>query len=174
MAIPTERISRPAPAEVSTAPDVIEKGVLIARSTLAGVCLTAFACGIVATIAIGHGRAPAMARQTHVDEMPAVAQAPAPVPAIPAPAELAPAAAAPSDPLVVQMAGPPAAEPEPAADNPATAPQVVAARAPRPPVTRTSPARRRPAALPGVPATRADAPASTASAPAKWVDPFAE
>ena len=167
-AISTERISRPAPVEVSDGPDVIEKGVLIARSTLAGLCLTAFACGIIATIAIGHGHAPTLQHQARVAETPP-APAPATAAASAAPAELPAAAPAAPDPLVVQLAGTAPAEPDQAVDKPAAAPHVVAARTPRPPVTRTPPVRRRPA-----PATVADAPASSAAAPAKWVDPFAE
>ncbi|MFL5308307.1 MAG: hypothetical protein ACJ8F1_24060 [Polyangia bacterium] len=166
-AIPTERISRPALADLPTTPDVIEKGVLIAKSTLAGLCLTAFACGIITTIAIGHGHAPSVAQVARVQETQPAA---APAVADPAPAEVPAAAApAPADPLVVQMAGTPAAEPERAVDKAPA--HVVAARTPRPPVTRTPPARRRP--MTEAPATVADAPAASAPA-AKWVDPFAE
>ncbi|HVY38676.1 MAG TPA: hypothetical protein VHM31_12095, partial [Polyangia bacterium] len=116
-AVPTERIARPAPSEASNEPDVIEKGVLIGRSTLAGLCLTAFACGIITTVAIGHGHAPAVvaqqAAQATVEHQAAAEQAPS----VPAPANSAPAVAAavpaPADPLVVQMASAaPAAEPE--------------------------------------------------------------
>lgn len=182
-AIPTERIARPAPTEVSSEPDVIEKGVLIAKSTLAGLCLTAFACGIIATIAIGHGQAPAVAAQAPVQQTAQPVEAPAP--AAPAPAEVPAAAPAPvpADPLVVQMAAAPAAEPERSIDKPPA--HLVAARAPRPAVSRTPPVRRRPASVTAAAApeakvatksdTKSDTKsASTAAPAAKWVDPFAE
>ena len=75
--VPTERISRPPAAELPTEPDVIEKGVLVAKSTLAGLCLTAFACGIITTIAIGHGHAPSSVARSRASEEPVAAPAPA-------------------------------------------------------------------------------------------------
>ncbi len=150
--VPTERISRAAP-ELPTEPDVIEKGVLVAKSTLAGLCLTAFACGIITTIAIGHGHAPSSVAQVARVQSSRWQRPRRPTPA---PAEVPAAAPAPADPVVVQMAGTPAAETERAVDK-APAAHVVAARTPRPPVTRTAPARRRPTT--DAPATVADAPA---------------
>ena len=170
-AVPTERIARTAAAEVPGAPDVIERGVLIGRSTLAGLCLTAFACGIITTVAINHGgHAPEVVQQARVEQQqPTAAEEPPAAPAPAKPADVVAAAPAPADPLVVQMAAAPAAAPERAVDKPPA--QAVAARTPRPPVTRTPPARRR--ATPAAPA-QAEPTASAPAAPAKWVDPFAE
>ncbi|HVT09089.1 MAG TPA: hypothetical protein VHO67_16630, partial [Polyangia bacterium] len=132
-AVPTERIARPASSEPSDEPVVIEKGVLISRSTLAGLCLTAFACGIITTVAISHGGRPPVVAQQAVEQQPAAEPPPAPpVAAKPAAAEVAAAAPAPADPLVVQMAAAPAAEPERAVDKPPA--HALAARTPRPPV----------------------------------------
>jgi hypothetical protein len=176
-AIPTERISRPALAEVPEVPDVIEKGVLIGKSTLAGLCLTAFACGIIATVAIDHrGGAPvAQAPVAHAAPAPETTPvaAPAPQAIAEAPSNPAPGATA-SVPVVVQMAATPAAAPESTPQKAAPTPAVAAARAARPSVVARTPPVRRHVPPAGEPGTGTDAPPSTPPAAAKWVDPFAQ
>jgi len=207
--VPTERVSLPAPIEPPSPrlqpfsadrsgqarlderlDERPERQILLARGTLIGICLTAFACGIVTTVALDrhHFRALEHELRTHETEQAAVATTPPAEPVIEAPAPPAPApAAAAPDPVVVQLGTPasapvetskPAEAPKPAepsskaaVDAPprtatatATA-RVAAARTPRPAAAPRPAAHHKPAT-----GLAPDAPAPSAD----WVDPFAE
>jgi hypothetical protein len=198
-AAPTERLALPAPTEPPLArlqtlgPDRSEREVVIARSTLIGICLTAFACGIVTTVALDrhHFRAmerdllrahdeqtafappeqpPAPAPAPAAEMAPPQPQAAAPAPVAPAPAPAAapaPAPAAPvAEPVVVQMAAPAAVD-TPPAKAVAEPPKPVADSA-KPATARVAVARtpRPPAAARPVVHHKAAAEAATESAPA--------
>ena len=202
---PTERVSLPAPIEPPSprlqpfsgdrsAEERPDKQILITRSTLVGICLTAFACGIVTTVALDrhHFRALEHELRAHDTEQAAALPAPPPVPVpvlVPVPVIEPPAAAAPavaSGPVVVQLGTQAAAPAEPS--KPADAPAKPAEAASKaavdsPPRTATATARvavartPRPAAAPR-PAVHHKAAAETAPddpAPGgDWVDPFAQ
>jgi len=193
---PTERLALPAPTEPPLARlqtlsiDRPEREVVLARSTLIGICLTAFACGIVTTVALDRHHVSAMEREmlrAHDEQAAVESPAPAPAPAAemappqavaPAPVAAAPAPVA--EPVVVQLGTPasvdtppakPVAEPaKPVADapKPATA-RAAAARTPRPPAPARPAAHHKTAAE----ATPGTAPPASPAA-GEWKDPFAE
>lgn len=189
--------SRPAVAPEGQSAQLVQ-GVALAKSTLVGLCLTAFSCGIMCTVAVD--RYWPRARTECVGVQPATTHAAAPAdPIIQAPARTAPVRAA-SAADVVSL--PPYGEKLPTADKvvaveaaavvsaavpPTPAPAVAPAVAQRShPVVAPSPAPRTaaPARLapaqgrtvarkrPG-PAT-AEADRSTSSPTETWTDPFAE
>ncbi len=170
---PTERLMRPLAGTPPVEREEIPTGIMVARTTLVGLSLTAFACGIVVTVALDahHLRALEHEVRAQAEVIAAAAQQPAP-PAAPVVAEAAPRPiAAPSapEPVVVQM---PAETPAPAAPvvrQPPAPARVAAARTPRPPAPRGTVRRRTaPTASPD-PAEPADN-----SSAAGWVDPFAQ
>lgn len=180
-AAPTERISRDAADEtsgnrgehkVAPAPDRIERGVLVARSTLVGLCLTAFACGIVVTVGFDHHHLRALEREARSQVEAVVVASP---PVTPPAAAEAPKTSAPAtpDPVVEQIQPAVASAPiEKVADKltdkapeKAASVRATAARAPRSPVARAAVRRRSPAA---------SAPAGDEAPATAWVDPFAE
>ena len=171
----TDRIARGAtPPGIRTSSIAKAGEVVLSKNTLIGFCLTAFACGIVTTLAIergGHSRA---------IEHEAVSARPID-PTISRPAEPAPVAPAavvappPSDPVVVKLAT--AADTKPMLP-PAPLPRKVQAAAAHvapaaaPPV-RPAPVRAKRPTAPA--ATPADELGTAPAAPAKkWVDPFEE
>jgi hypothetical protein len=196
----TERIALPAPVEppsprlqpFSTDPadkqvakrERAERQIILARSTLIGICLTAFACGIVTTVALDRHHFRALEHELLAPE---AEQAVVPPPSGPAPEVVAevPAQAPAPEPVVVQMAPPAPAPVAPgtAVDQPAkpaaesnklaeeakpTTARVAVARTPRPAAAPRPSVHHKPAA----PAASTD-PAPT-SPNAGWVDPFAE
>jgi hypothetical protein len=166
---PTERISRPEPVEPDGPLAPLDKRVLLAKSTLVGLCLTAFACGIVTTVAVDHHHMHGLEQRLRAVE---VAAAATPPPAPPVVAEVAPHAPAAPEPVLVQLprtSAPEAAAPDKTPDK-ATAPRLAAARTPRPPTPRAPVVRRH---APAAPET-SRAPTTPPAAAAAWVDPFAE
>lgn len=183
-------VSSPAPASITE--------IVLSKTSLAGICLIAFACGIVTTVMVD--RAPSRGSEHEVaTRQPEPAAAPvatarvaapptaaaplAQVHAAPAPTAAAPTAPTAGEPVVVQM---------PNLAEMSGAHTTVALRSSAPASSRPS-ARQRPAAAASakaaaVPAKGAAAPAkvaatalgkksktSTAGAPAsKWIDPFSE
>jgi hypothetical protein len=137
----------------------------LSRSAFAGVCLSAFACGILVTTAVDHWReqrSPAPAAQHEAPAAPSVTSS--------APVRVPPAASLPAPTAPVAAVEPVAAVAE--------APAVHAAP-PAPPAASPRPARKRalaPAAKPHPPIAVTPPPALTTARPTtrKWVDPFAE
>ena len=208
VALSTERMVFDAPIEQPAAnagraepvAPVVEEQIArhgwLTKSTMVGLCLSAFACGIITTVMFDHQHLRALERQVHAQAEALATATRAPAPAEPAPAA-APAKAAPAEP-----APPPPAEPiveqlppaptasaaampaapvqaavtaAPAADKlgeaaplpqKAPGPRLTAARTPRPPAPRAAVRRR---STPPAESGGADEPAAT-----PWVDPFAE
>ncbi len=193
----TERIVRELPAasvpvEVAPAPPTVDQhepqgGVKLAKSTVLGLCLTAFACGIITTVTFDHQRLSELERQVRAQgEALATAARPAPAPAVeepaaakapptttveePAPPKAPPTqvAAASADPVVEQL---PAPEATTSADRVLDRPPAPKMAAARPTAARTPRPPR--AAVRRRPAPAASAPAQPDPA-APWVDPFAQ
>ncbi len=150
----TTAVSSPAPASIAE--------IVLSKTSLAGICLIAFACGIVTTVMVDRARPRASERDVATREPEAAAPAsepvaPAQVAATPiAPAQVAAVQAAPApnaptagDPLVVQM---------PNLAETSGAHTTVALRS-APTASSRAPARQRP--------TAATAPAKAATTPAK-------
>jgi hypothetical protein len=106
----TDRISRVAGlTPISSAP--LSREVVLSKTSLAGICLITFACGIVTTVMVDRARSRAgdqvAAREADPGLTRAAAEpapiAPAPTPAATAPATPTAPSAAATDPLVVQM-----------------------------------------------------------------------
>jgi len=145
----------------------LERGLTMSRSTFAGFCLTAFACGIVTTVAVDRLRFRAsddIASRTDPPRGPSVAAAAPRAPTQPAEPRVVP-----------EIRVLPAAEPAPAAPSgePAVAPTPAHAEAPvrrqlvrdvTPPI---QPARKRRAATPSSAEGPADPPPTE-----RWTDPF--
>lgn len=189
----TDRISRMGgmggmtPGSASAPASIAE--VVLSKTSLAGICLIAFACGIVTTVMVDRARPRASERDVATREPESAAPAsepvaPAQVAATPiAPAQVAPVQAGPAptaptagDPVVVQM---------PNLAETSGAHTTVALRS-TPTASSRAPARQRPTAA-TAPAKAAAAPAKAAAAPAKrtknlapaapgskWIDPFSE
>lgn len=194
------RLSRISPLRLTTLSPATDK-MVVSKSALVGFCLTAFAAGVVITLAVdrAHTRAaesprepdPVVLKTTPVETAPAAPTAAARQAVAPAPAPAATSAAA-AEALVVQLPPPP--EPEqvkptkPAAPiaAPSSAARKVSAAAPGLPPA--APARKVGAAAPARPAaprkpTRAAESNPTEAAPdedpvlpattkKKWSDPF--
>jgi len=173
----TDRIVRGATPPGIRSSAIAKAGeVVLSKNTLLGLCLTAFAFGIVTTLAIergGHSRAleheAASARPIDPPTDPTITRPAEPAPVAPAAAVAPP----PSDPVVVKLA--PAAETKPV-PPPAALPRKVQAAAAHvapaaaPPV-RPAPVRAKRPTKPA--ATPADDFGAAPAAPAKkWVDPF--
>jgi hypothetical protein len=162
----TDRISRNVSAPSIRSSAIAKPGeVVLSKNTLIGLCLTAFACGIVTTLAIdrlGHTRASehemATAREAEPTAAPAPAPEPVPVPAA-QPAAATPAAAA-ADPVVVKL---------PAVVDVATPPAPAAS--PRKPL-RPLPAKPAPLHKKLTSDLATDSTPAPSPAPKKWVDPF--
>jgi hypothetical protein len=202
---PTERLALPAPTEPPLSrlqslsdDERPEKAVVLTRSTLIGLCLTAFACGIVTTVALDRHHFRAMERdllRAHESETVAATPPPEPVaepaPVAPPAAQVEPAKPAmpATEPVVVQLGAqgaidtPPAkpiAEPvktvaEPTKPAPV---HVAAARTPRPVSPAPAPARpivhhKAPAPTEAAPEPTTPAKPAPATVP-EWKDPFAE
>ena len=106
----TDRISRIAGlTPISSAP--LSREVVLSKTSLAGICLITFACGIVTTVMVDRARSRAgdqVATREPDPGLTRTASEPAPIAPAPAPAATAPAmptapSAAATDPLVVQM-----------------------------------------------------------------------
>jgi len=106
----TDRISRIAGlTPISSAP--LSREVVLSKTSLAGICLITFACGIVTTVMVDRARSRAGDQAAPRDADPGLtrtASEPAPIAPAPTPAATAPAmptapSAAATDPLVVQM-----------------------------------------------------------------------
>lgn len=168
--------------------DQIPRHAILTKSTIAGLCLTAFACGIITTVTFDHQRLRALERQVHAQAEALVASTKPSAAAPPPAAELAPKAPAPevpADPIVQQLPPAPAVSAAPPVEAAAaeTAPdkladalpvrqkttgvRLAAARTPRPPAPRAAVRRR--STPPAESAATTDQ-----SAAAPWVDPFAE
>lgn len=179
--VPTERIPRRSPLRLSLLAPATDK-MVVSRSALIGLCLTAFAGGVVITLAVDRVHARANEAFTHAPDPVLLQTTPLPEPAPPAAAAPAPPATAvrtmpAADPVVVQL------------PREAEKPFRLAAPAPRParqvavaPVhagaARPSASQKKTAALPeSAPTEAAPDDKSTDSAlPApvkkRWVDPF--
>jgi hypothetical protein len=109
----TDRISRIAGlTPISSAP--LSREVVLSKTSLAGICLITFACGIVTTVMVDRARSRAVDQVAAREADPGLTRtAGEPAPIAPAPTPAAPAATAPAmptapsaaatDPLVVQM-----------------------------------------------------------------------
>ncbi|HXU64049.1 MAG TPA: hypothetical protein VN962_20260 [Polyangia bacterium] len=188
MELPAESGGRMEPFPPATDLEVARRGIFT-KSTMVGLCLTAFACGIITTVAFDHQRLRALERQvqTQAEALAAAAATPAPAAAAEPTAKVAAEVAAPAaDPVVEQLPAAPPATPaaapvqattaEPAdklADAPAVpqkalGPRLTAARTPRPSAPRAAVRRRSTATAP------AESSASPDQSDKPWVDPFAE
>jgi hypothetical protein len=172
------------------------QGVALAKSTLVGLCLTAFSCGIMCTVAVD--RYWPRARTECVGTLPATTHAAAPAdPVIQAPVRPAPAPAASAADVVSlppygeklstadKVVAVEAAAVVPAAAPPTPVPVLAAAAPPRArpvvapsPAQRTAaPARLAPAQGPTAVRKRSGAAAADTSSPSPtetWSDPFAQ
>ncbi len=185
--VPTERVSLPAPIEPpsprlqpfgahsSDDEERPERQIALTRSTLIGICLTAFACGIVTTVALDRHHFRTLEHELRAAEQAVVAPPSPPEPVQEAPAPQAPAAPV-AAPVVVQLGTESAAPVEPS--KPAAEPGKPVDLPAKPAIARAAVARTpRPTAAPR-PAMHHKAAGETApdapAAGADWVDPFAE
>lgn len=109
----TDRISRIGGMTPISSPAPLSREVVLSKTSLAGICLITFACGIVTTVMVDRARSRASDQLAASETDPGLtrtAAEPAPIAPAPPPAATAPptpAAVAPSvpaaDPLVVQM-----------------------------------------------------------------------
>ena len=190
----TTAVSSPAPASIAE--------IVLSKTSLAGICLIAFACGIVTTVMVDRARPRASERDVATREPEAAAPAsepvaPAQVAATPiAPAQVAAVQAAPAptagDPLVVQMpnlaetsgahttvalrSAPTASSRAPARQRPTAATAPAKATATSAKKAAATPAKA--AAAPAKVAAAAPAKRTKTPAPAapgnKWIDPFSD
>jgi len=117
MELPAESGGRMEPFPPATDLEVARRGIFT-KSTMVGLCLTAFACGIITTVAFDHQRLRALERQvqTQAEALAAAAATPAPAAAAEPTAKVAaevaaPAAAAEPTAKVAAEVAAPAADP---------------------------------------------------------------
>jgi fused signal recognition particle receptor len=181
--IPTERIPRRSPLRLSLLAPATDK-MVVSRSALIGLCLTAFAGGVVITLAVDRVHASASEAFTHAPDPVLLQPTPIPEPAprdVPAPTPPATAARAlpAADPVVVQLPRD-TEKPFPTAPTAPRPMRQVAAAPVHASAARSSASQKKTAALPeSAPTEAAPDDQSTDSAlptpiKKKWVDPFAQ
>jgi hypothetical protein len=185
--IPTERIPRRSPLRLSLLAPATDK-MVVSRSALIGLCLTAFAGGVVITLAVDRVHASASEAFTHAPDPVLLSTTPIPEPARPAPAAVTPSVAltppvttapapAAADPVVVQL--PRETEKPQALAPPVARPVRQLAAAPVHPTAPRATAVQKKAAAPKESAPTEAAPdeepadsALPAPVKKKWLDPF--